>query len=225
MYGEIKKDAILCVVTLSQLVSRLPSLSNNNDPFGLRYLQPSEPLRESSECLCDSSECSCKSSKRLYEVRSLLRKKILPTNYSTGQIVGALLKALDMPGDYLNEGISIVALDWGLRKWRNNAPFKKGVANGFRENRFAKLPDLDLIGCSKLKATLREVTSITIQEKADEVSIYQDFEEMSWSSDIITENCCITQESPEFSFNEFMQELRNAAVISGPRKPSGMDMS
>lgn len=110
-----------------------------------------------------------------------------------------------MPSDYLNEGVSVIAKDWGFRSWRNNALFKKGVADGFRDNRLAKSLDLDQIGCSKLKITLKTATAILSQEK---IQISPNSEDMCWS--------CDNQEPPEFSFNEFMQELRNAAGISGP---------
>lgn len=186
-------------------MSHLPSLSNNDDPFGLEHLQPSEPLRESSKCICELSECSCRTSKPLQKVRSLLRKNTLPTNFSSGRIVGNLLKALNIPTDYLNEGISIVAKDWNFHTWRNNSQFKNGVVDGFRENGLAKFPDLDQIGCSRLKATLKKATAM----------IYPDAEEMCWSPDTITEDSTNHQEPPEFSFNEFVRELRSAAVTSG----------
>ena len=218
MFGEIKEDAILCVVTLSQLLNRLPSLPGNDDPFGLRHLQPSEPLRESSQCLCESTECLCRSSKPLHKVRKLVRKNALSANFSSGKIVGMLLKALNMPTDYLNEGVSIIAKDWGFRSWRNNALFKKGVANGFRENGLAKFLDLDQIGCSRLKTTLKTATAMLSQEKIHETLIYSNSEDMCWSSDTIPEDCCDKQEPSKFSFNKFMQELGNAAGISGPAR-------
>lgn len=201
-------------------MSRLPSLPSNDDPFGLQYLQPSEPLRESSECLCESPECSCKSTKRLHEVRRLIGRNHLPTNFSTGRIVGELLKALELPMEYLDDGTSTIVKDWAFKRhrdWRSNEAFKKGVSDGFRKNRFIKPLDPNLLGCSRLKAGLEEATGFQEIEIVPGDTIHAKIEEMSWSPDTSSEYFRV-QETLEFPSpsNEFMQQLRNAAEITGP---------
>ena len=219
IYGEIKEEAILCVLTLTHFMSCLPSLSSDDDPFGFRHLQPSEKLRETSQCLCESSECSCKSSKYLHEVRSLIRKKSLPTNFYTGQIVGKLLKVLELSEDYLNDGTSTIAKDWGFRGWRSNEAFNKGVSDGFRKDHVPRFPDLNLLGCLRLKASLEEAATISSHEEVHEEDLIQsNVDEMCWSPDTLTDDSRIFQEPLEFSFDKFIQELRNAAKIRRPTK-------
>ena len=118
--------------------------------------------------------------------------------------------------EYVKDGACIVSRDWGLRNWRKNRAFNKGVIDGYLQDRRTQYPDLDLLQCSRLKATLEKAATISAQERVHEALIYPSSKEVCWSSDTLTENSTIIQEPSEFSFNEFLEELRNAAEISGP---------
>lgn len=120
--------------------------------------------------------------------------------------------------EFVKDGACIVSRDWGLRNWRKNEAFNKGVTDGYLEHPRAQYSDLDLLRCSRLKATLKEAARNSDQEKVHEALIYPSSKEMCWSSDTLTENASIIQDPFEFSFNEFMEELRNAAEISGPTR-------
>lgn len=118
-----------------------------------------------------------------------------------------------MPTEYLNEGISIITKDWYIRGWQNNKAFKNGISNGFHEDHAIRLPDLNLLKCSRLKSDLEAAAN-----NVHEDFIHATSEEMCWSSDTIIENSSIIQESLEFSFDEFLQELRNVVEISTPTR-------
>lgn len=230
----------MCVLTLTQLISRLPTLSSNDDPFGLRYLQPSETLRESSECLCESLEYSCKSSKYLRDVRYLIGKNPLATNFSTGHLVGKLVKGLELPAHYLNDGVSVITKDWRFRGSRRNDAFKRGVSDGFRQDYITRSLDLGSLGCPRLKDTLESAAVILDQEEYEDIDqegyeyvdqmeyedvIHARFEEMSWSSDTRSEYFSDAQKPQEFFSNVFMQEVLKAAKISGQQAPCNMNIS
>lgn len=85
--------AIICVLTLTPLLSRLSSLSNANDSFELQHCQIIERL-------CETWQCSHKSSKNLYNVKSLIKRNPLSMNFSTGHLVEEL-KALKMSAEYV----------------------------------------------------------------------------------------------------------------------------
>lgn len=110
-------------MNLIQILRHLPVSSGNSHSFKLQQLQPSEPLRESSECLCEASQCVCTSTKRLHQVRKLIKKSILPTNFQTGHLVGGLLKTLKLPIEYMNDGTSVFSRDWQLLCWSYQAIF------------------------------------------------------------------------------------------------------
>lgn len=125
--------------------------------------------------------------------------------------MGGLLKALELPMDYLNDGVCVISKDWGFRGWRSIEAFQRGVSNGFQKDHVTQLPELDLLGCSKLKTSLQEAAGYFCQETVHEEFKDTHLEEMCWSSDTTSEYSSVVQEPSEFSFNTFMQDLRKAA--------------
>lgn len=192
-------------MTLTRLTGRLPFLPNDDDPFGLRILQILEPLHESSNFSSEPPEPLHRSPKPLSEVRSLIQRNSLPTNFVTGHLVGELLKALELPRIFLDEGTSSVIKDWAFKnhkQWRNNEPFKNGVSEGFVKHRRTQIQNLDLLDSSKFMTSLRETAS----EETSNANV----EETCFSSNTESEYSNSVQEPQQFSTIAFMQELKNA---------------
>ena len=178
-------------MTLTQFIGRLRFLSDDGDPFRLRNLQSLNPLHDSS--------------KPLRKIRNLIKKSPLPTNFVTGHLVGELLKALELPGSFLDEGTFSIVSDWAFKShkmWRSNQAFKNGVSKGFTENRPTNIPSSDLLESSGFMTSLREAAG---QEISD-----VNFDKTCLSSKTESEYSSSFQESRESSTVGFMQELKNA---------------
>lgn len=191
-------------MTLTQFIGRLRFLSDDDDPFRLRNLQPLKPLHESSKLLCEPPESLQGLPKPLREVRNLIKKSSLPTNFVTGHHVGELLKALELPGSFLDEGTSSVISDWAFKDhkmWRSNQAFKNGVSKGFAKNRPTNIQSSDLLGSPGFMTSLREAAREEISDvNSDKTCL---------SSNTEGESSSGFQESRESSTVAFMQELKN----------------
>jgi hypothetical protein len=196
IYGEIKEEDILSVLTLDHFLENLPRLPDNNDPFGLRNLQSPNPLRN---------------------VRRLIKENALHMKFSTGHIVGELLQTLKLPIEYLNDGASVIVRDWAFKKnseSRKNEAFKKGVFEGYLNGRANHVKDSDLLGHSSrfMKSLQEAVRGLDEENNSFEEPSDDDFEELC--------SCPDTLRGGDFSDYEmiqapmstrFVQELYEAA--------------
>lgn len=67
-------------------------------------------------------------------MRKLIKNNSLSVDFSTGVLLGELLKALEIPLEFLNDAVASLVQDWKFRhckEWSRNNPLKKGVYEAY----------------------------------------------------------------------------------------------
>ena len=118
VWGEIMETAICSCQPISQILSNI-SNDGIGSPFYLDVIE---------------------SAKYSTMARNQIKKARTPLTTRNGEAVGNLLRALQIPGEHLEDAIYSIITDWRFQAnrsgmWRKNKAFVQGIHQGYRKIR------------------------------------------------------------------------------------------
>ena len=116
IWGEITENAICSCQPISHILSDIPN-NGTDSPFYLDIIG---------------------SAKYSTMARNQIKKARTPLTTRNGEAVGNLLRALQIPGEHLEDAIYFIISDWRFQAsrsgmWRKNRAFVQGIHQGYRK--------------------------------------------------------------------------------------------